>query len=83
MNLTPSKSFMLYINNYILNSFPYNIVYFSIGILFGLINYSFQNSYIQKTSKNFLSIPTKIISCIQKYKKSFIFSSIPCFFFSI
>ena len=81
MNLTPSKSFMLYINNYILNSFPYNIVYFSIGILFGLINYSFQNSYIQKTSKNFLTIPTKIISYIQKYKKRLIFGSIPCFFF--
>ena len=81
MNLTPSKSFMLYINNYILNSFPYNIVYFSIGILFGLINYSFQNSYIQKSSKKFLTIPIQIISLFQKYKKSFIFSSIPCFFF--
>jgi hypothetical protein len=76
MGFFPSKSFMLYLNNYILISFPYNIVYFSIGVLFGLMNYSFQNSYIQNSSKNFITIPTKIIIITQKHKKLFIFSSL-------
>lgn len=69
MRLSPAKSFMFSVNNYLLNSSLYNFSFFSIGIMVGLVNYCIQKENLKKSKKRFLSIPFIIISHFQQKKK--------------
>ena len=54
MKLSPAKSFMFTVNNYLMNSTSYNLIYFAIGLMIGLLNYCIQKSNLRKSKKTTL-----------------------------
>lgn len=80
MKLSPAKSFMFTVNNYLMNSTSYNLSYFAIGLMIGLVNYCIQKTNLKKSKKKWLTFPFIIINHFQqKTRKSYIYLLISIF----
>ena len=80
MKLSPAKSFMFTVNNYLMNSTSYNLIYFAIGLMIGLLNYCIQKSNLRKSKKKWIRFPFFILSHFQqKNKKSYCYLLVSIF----